>query len=151
MMNRPLQEMAPHLAYEAERLRVVAAHPEFMVQNSVLGGVLRECFLIHFRNLIEFLYAPRKFTKDAIAADYVNGAASWPPNTPAWWEEDKERCNRLLHHPAYQRVEYEKAGELKWKRDFRDQAAHLLSDWRGFLAALPSDRQTWFDTPRQKF
>ena len=148
MLNRPVEEMAPHIGYEAERLRFVAAHPEFMAASNH-GGALRESFLVHFRNLIDFLYAPRKFKTDAIAADYLDGV-SWTPNTPSWWEEDKERSNKLLHHPAYERVEYEKTGELKWKRDFRDQAAHLLNDWQGFLAALPPDRRAWFNTPRQR-
>jgi hypothetical protein len=49
-----------------------------MVKHSLLGGVLRESFLIHFRNLIEFLYAPRKFPTDSIAADYLDDVACSP-------------------------------------------------------------------------
>ena len=150
MLTLPLEEMAPHIAYEAERMRFIAAPPDFM-ENSNRGGVMREAFLIHFRNLIDFLYAPRKFKTDAIAAHYLDNNSSWTPNVPAWWEEDKERCNKLLHHPTYERVEYEETGALKWKRNFRDQAAHLLTDWKAFLAALSSDRRAWFKTPRQKF
>lgn len=146
-MHQPLEEMAPHIAYEAERLKFVAMHSEFMVQSNH-GGALRESFLIHFRNLIDFLYAPRKFKTDAVAADYLDGVL-WVPNAPSWWEEDKERCNKLLHHPAYERVKYEKSGELIWKRNFRDQAAHLLTDWKAFLASLPDDRRAWFKTPPQ--
>ena len=67
-----------------------------------------------------------------------------------WWEEDKERCNKLLNHPAYERVGYEKTGELKWKRDFRQQAAHLQNEWKAFLDSLPPERRAWFRTDRQE-
>ena len=74
-----------------------------------------------------------------------NGAL---PTVPVWWEEDKERCNKLLNHPAYERVGY--AGELKWKRDFRQQAAHLQNEWKAFLDSLPPERRAWFRTDRQE-
>ena len=150
MMNPPLKEMAPHIAYEMERLRFVASHQAFM-DGSHHGGALAECFLLHYRNLIDFLYAPRKSNTDAIAADYLDAGSTWMPNMPSWWKEDKDRCNKLLHHPTYDRVEYEKAGALMWKRDFRDQAAHLFSDWTVFLNSLPRNRQEWFNVPPQKF
>jgi hypothetical protein len=146
----PLEEMAPHIAYEAERMRFIVAQADFMDPKSNRAGTLRESFLIHFRNLIDFLYEPRKFKTDAIAADYLD-TAPWKPNVPPWLEEDKERCNKLLHHPTYDRVQYEKTGALKWKRDFREQAQHLLTDWNSFLSALPPGRATWFNTPQQKF
>lgn len=150
MVNLPLKEMASHIAFEVERLRFVANHQAFM-DGSNHGAALGESFLIHLRNLIDFFYAPRRLKNDAIAADYLDSGSTWIPNTPSWWKEDKARCNKLLHHPTYDRVAYEQGGELVWKRSFRDQAVHLLSEWNAFLGALPPHRQAWFNVPPQKF
>ena len=149
-MNPPLKEMAPHIAYEMERLGFVASHQAFM-DGSHHGGALAECFLLHYRNLIDFLYAPRKFKTDAVAADYLDAGSTWKPNYPSWWEEDKERCNKLLHHPTYERVAYERDGGLIWRRNFRHQAEYLLNDWKAFLDSLPPERRAWFNVPRQEF
>ncbi len=56
MVAPPLEEMAPHIAFEVERLEFVASHPLFM-DGSNLGFVLGEAFLVHLRNLIDFFYA----------------------------------------------------------------------------------------------
>jgi hypothetical protein len=135
MSNWPLQEMAPHLGFEIERLRFVANHQNFM-DGSNHGAVLGESFLLHFRNLIDFFYTPGKYPTDVVASHYTDSNSSWTPNTPAWLKDDKERCNKLLSHLTYDRVTYAKNDELKWKRSFRDQAAHLLSEWDSFLASL---------------
>ena len=145
MVNPPLNEMAPHIAFEVERLRFVARQPRFM-DGSNYGAALGESFLIHLRNLIDVFYAPRKYPTDAIARDY---SSTWKPNPPKNWEEDKERCNLLLNHPTYKRVEHEKARRLAWNGSFQDRAAHLENEWKGLLASLPPERRAWFKTPTQ--
>jgi hypothetical protein len=145
MVNPPLREMAPHIAFEVERMRFVVNQPRFM-DGSNYGGALGESFLVHLRNLIDFLYAARKYPTDAIASDYSPG---WKPHPLPNWQDDKERCNMLLNHPTYKRVDYEKAGQMVWKGSFQDRAAHIMGEWASFLGALPPDRRAWFMTPTQ--
>ena len=142
----PLQEMARHVAYEVGRLEFAASQREFM-ENNERGGLIREAFLIHFRNLLDFFYGSKTFATDALADDYMDSSSAWTPNVTAWWNEDKIRCNKLLAHLTYERVEYEKSGELKWKRDFISQTKHIQDEWRAFLAALTAERKAWFRSP----
>ncbi len=83
-------------------------------------------------------------------ADYLDAGSTWKPNPPSWREEDQERCNKLLHHHTYERVEYEKDGGLIWRRNFRRQAAQVY-DSKAFLDSLPPNRQAWFSVPPQNF
>ena len=51
----PLEAMAHHIAFEVTRLSFTARPENFHAPDDV-GAVFRESFLVHFRNVAQFLY-----------------------------------------------------------------------------------------------
>ena len=107
------------------------------------GGLIREAFLVHYRNLIDFFYERKGRPSDARAADYMDGLIVWKPNRPPWVASERERCHKLLAHLTYDRVEYAESDLMTWD-DLEDKTDHLRAEWLAFLAALPPARREWF-------
>jgi hypothetical protein len=77
--------MASHIAFEFKRFNYAAGHELFETLGT--GELIRESFLIHFRNLLDFLYRTTKSNaKDALAIDY---APQWRPEVPTWLEAER--------------------------------------------------------------
>jgi hypothetical protein len=100
---------------------------------------VREAFLIHYRNLIDFVYQKKKWPTDAVAIDYI---ADWAPKRPSWLSDERERCHKLLAHLTYERVTYEEHDALSW--DLDEKVSQLRAVWNGFLSALPDASRPWF-------
>jgi len=64
----PLEKMAPHVAFEFARFQF-ASTPEMFLQAGEHGGLIREAFLIHFRNLLDFFYGKKSQKGDVLASD----------------------------------------------------------------------------------
>jgi hypothetical protein len=100
-----------------------------------------EVFLLHFRNLLEFLYMEDS-SSNVLAAHYVG---SWNPRgkQPSWGKDDKQRCNRLLSHLTYDRIALRKQNLHIWPALW-DRYEHLQRHILEFLSLLTPDRREWF-------
>jgi hypothetical protein len=136
-----LEKMAGHIAFEFARFEF-STKPEIFHQPGEHGGLVREAFLVHYRNLIDFFYEKKGWPSDARAADYIEGSIAWKANRPPWVAAERERCHKLLAHLTYDRVAYAASGSMTW--DLEDKIDHLRAEWRAFLAALPPARRGWF-------
>jgi hypothetical protein len=137
--------MAPHIAYEFARLDFAEGSGKFGERDET-SGLIGEACLLHFRNVLMFFYGERKFKTDAIASDYFNRVSPWTPHQPSWLADNIARCNKLLAHLSYDRVEYKNNNLMDWKQ-FHDKVDHIRNEWKRFLDALPPERRAWFRRP----
>jgi hypothetical protein len=116
-------------------------------QHKTLESLILEALLIHFRNLMHFLYANRQtgdlrvLPGDVIACDYVG--PSWQPPSPSWLSECWQRCNRLLAHLSIDRCRYIESRTIEW-RGLDEKVEHIKAVYVSFLRSLTSGREAWF-------
>jgi len=135
------------LFYETLMLKETAARcveptDEGSLEIIVPYNMAIECFLIHFRNLREFLYPNAKVRRDSdnvIAFDYDS---RWLKTENDWKEcsdNERSRINKLLAHISYSR------GELhpRWPTGRMRQC--MMQRLAEFIVSLPPERQEWFE------
>jgi hypothetical protein len=140
----PLEAIAHHIAFEVTRLSFTA-RPEHFHATGDEGGIARESFLVHFRNVVQFMYGQEKFANDCLVTHYLGGV-SWTPTPPQWFRDDVKRCNELLADLTYERVAFEREAKMVWK-GILEKAAYVVAEWEAFLRGLPSDRRARFQRP----
>ncbi len=104
-----------------------------------------ESFLVHFRNLREFLY-PSDLTwrcsDNVVACDYDS---CWNKTDEDWKPcsiNERERINKLLAHISYSRNEADPKFDPDWPiRTMRDRMTRGLTT---FIATLQLEQQKWF-------
>jgi hypothetical protein len=135
-----LEAAARDVRYEVDRLLQAAdLYPKACQAQA--RRLLFEALLVHFRNLLDFFYGHPG--KDLVhASHFFCDAAEWRPTRPTWLKEYRTRCNKLLAHLTYSRVEYARKGEMDWAVD--EQMQHLRGRWNQFLEQLPPERRGWF-------
>ena len=104
-----LKEMLEQVQYEYKMMSVIG---DFII-NSEFGDnwlkyALLESFLVHTRNLIDFLYTDNaKFSDDILAVDYFDSPNKWITKRgmlPKYLEEVKAKANKLLSHITLSRI-----------------------------------------------
>ena len=103
-----------------------------------------ECFLLHARNIGDFLIFPRKKDKndDVVAMDYF---LSWKPRSLCrFYLSKREQINKAAFHITYSRIKYEEKHTKISIGDCHRIFTELQIAWRAFLDALPADRRAWF-------
>lgn len=108
------------------------------------GSALLEPFLLHTRNLREFLYTDRsKYKDDVLAVHFFDDPNDWKRERPPmgeYLESIRERLNKALAHISYARLDYRK--EKQW--NVKQIKADLNMPWEAFLNALPAKKGQWF-------
>jgi len=136
-----------HIAFEVKMLREMAsALRGGPVSPKALRNALVETFLVHYRNLYDFLFPdyPRRtrLRDDVDAGDYVPDPKQWRNHRPEWlrhYAEHRARMNTQLAHLSYKRLRYDTRSWPDQKMAHRIEAA-----WLDFIAQLPSERKRWF-------
>ena len=109
-----------HVLYEVNMLRATAGliANDFAAGNPWLHNALLESFLVHARNLIQFLYPERPFKTDVLAKHFFDEPERWDSlggDLPEGLKSVARRANKLLAHITYDRIEM--VGEKKqWDR-----------------------------------
>ncbi len=142
--DEELKETAEgQIVYEVDMLRkcasVLSRPPNQMTQNVAL-----ESFLVHVRNLRDFLYGAGTNPDDVVAGDFFPGPGQWEakrPPMPKIIEDNRERLNRALVHVSYSRLKY-KGPAKEWPS--QQIASELIAVVRVFLRNLPQNRSAWF-------
>lgn len=104
-----------------------------------------ETFLVHFRNVRDFLYPVTdswlndRYVDDVIAFDFCS---DWLSVADDWKEcsaNERDRVNKLLAHISYSRP------ELDHKWPVTDMLPAIRKSFAAFVSTLPSERKTWFN------
>jgi hypothetical protein len=142
-----LQQLASQhgsLFYEVQMLNLAA--------KKALGGgagfeknVAIEAFLLHFRNVRDFLFPAEKSWRDearfddVIAFDYCS---QWLWTAEDWSEcsaNERARLNKLLAHISYSRA------SLDHNWPLQEMLETLRLKFSEFVTNLPQIRKHWFD------
>ena len=138
-----LEAAARDVRYEVNHLfRAHAIHAQIGVEDEDERHLIFEGLLIHFRNMLDFFFGQPSASDDIHAADFLPESDHWTPITPEWVRAYRGRCNKLLAHLTYSRIEYGRKGEMEWQLD--DKLIAIRTTWNEFLAALPDHRAAWF-------
>jgi hypothetical protein len=104
-----------------------------------------ELFLLHLRNIRDFLYAdPKHAQQEDVAAEDLVASADWPAIRPALGQtisSEKGRLNRALAHLSYCRLHYNKTGKAWFVGRMHKEIEHSLD---AFFRAIPPERKLWF-------
>ncbi|MFH1919163.1 MAG: hypothetical protein ABIP48_04640 [Planctomycetota bacterium] len=110
-----------------------------LVANKKISALL-ESFLLHARNLRDFLYKDNAAKDDVLAVHFFDQAEDWRKRRPpkgSYLESLRDRLNKALAHISYSR--------LKYRDDMRWNIAQIKHDietpWEAFLLALPDDKR----------
>ncbi len=130
--------------YEANMMALAARATATYPKGSFEYNMAVECFLVHFRNMREFLFPPteawnsRKRNDDVIAHDYQD---SWKHTISDWTEcsaDEKNRIDKLLAHISYSRRNLDHSWPIA------KMTRAIFACLRQFISGLPGDRQEWF-------
>jgi hypothetical protein len=141
-----LEAAAKHVDYEIKMLKAMTSFlstPEGGPSQIVWRrNAYLESFVLHVRNLIDFLYPPKKPRRDDMHADaFVKEPANWhivlPPKTPLLIDAEM-RVNKLAAHLTYARIALPK----NWR--YADIYSDLCKALQCFYDQLTPHRQGWF-------
>ena len=131
------------LYYEVQMLNY-AAKESLNTQSGFEHNVAVETFLVHFRNVRDFLYPAsdswtndRKFD-DVIAFDFCS---DWLSVADDWKEcsaNERHRVNKLLAHISYSRPQL----DHNWPVAY--MVAVIRNSFAAFVSTLPPERKEWF-------
>lgn len=143
-----------HLTYEWDMLRwafvamqaVGDGSPAFRFwlespsQKLYLDNGLLECFAIHARNLIDFLYPGRPLPTDVVASHFFDHSEDWPPGTPV--PPSLARARTMAHkqvaHLTRGRIRDTTHPDKRW--EFEAIVAALTDALRRFAAGASPSR-----------
>jgi hypothetical protein len=113
--------------------------------------VFLESFLLHYRNLRDFL-CPRLKEKDqapsndtVVASDFLDMEAPQNMADASVLGKDRTRINKMLAHISYQRAKYKRKGEDTWLvHTMCRELVKGLEEFLKRLAAFAPNRRAWF-------
>ncbi len=141
--DEKLREGVKTLQYEIRHLHY-AFRMIFKAKDDIyLKNIFIESFLIHWRNLIDFLYKSSKNKDDDILSiDYVNDVKRWEEKRgkkTRYLIEEHNDVNKYLAHITYKRIEALK----QW--EFSQMLEELIRKFRMFVEHVSEERKKWFD------
>ena len=123
------------LRHTGDRLSLLKAGAERNINS--------ECFLLHARNVGDFLnFSKKKDDDDVGARDYL---PTWKPGSLCKFYLSKRRqLNKAAFHVTYSRIKFEEEHTKLSIDDCHRIYIELKTAWSAFLNALPADRRAWF-------
>ncbi len=142
-MHDQAKEIVPRIIYEWTMLNETYSLRKKSRETFEHDAFL-ESFLIHARNLYDFLTKTRSEARknDVVAEDFFDEGSQWNPSARIGFvEENRRRLDRSLAHLCYDRIDYQQ--QKRWVR--MDKVLIEFQDaWDEFLSALPMSRRKWF-------
>lgn len=151
--SRNLEAAAHDVCYEMMRLGdALTIRKQFCSggRGESLAQLLLEAFLLHYRNIRDFLMNADKHVDD-ITARHFNlywQGSSWKDHTTKTASGDglceKELINKLLSHISYSRAEVRSTLSTGIHWPLTDMYQTAMSEFVKFVEALPPERQPLF-------
>jgi hypothetical protein len=150
-VHQRAKEIVPKILYEVDMLEYACAKLADLNEKQPLhqpssidippdrlytSNVLLECFLIHARNLYDFLTEdPQR--DDVSALHFFDDPAPWQSARTTlcpYMRNEKTRLQGLLAHLTYRRLDYEQDGQKDWS--FAQMLTELNEAWRRFQSSV---------------
>ncbi len=110
----------------------------------LLKNLFIEGFLIHARNVRDFLFNPPvNWNDDIVAADYLTSWNKKIKKECKFLHSKKAQIDRSALHLSYSRIDYESKGKLEIEDCLRING-ELEIVWCEFWARLPDEKRRWF-------
>jgi hypothetical protein len=141
-----LQKAARFLGYEVQQLCLSAV--AFLNQTFFghpINNATLESFLVHYRNVRDFLYPNGPRDDDIIGVDFLPDPSQWPFTLGDWKEVadlEKERLDRALAHLSYSRIVYEEENKKGWP--VKEMAVATIRLVKSYLGKVPAQRRGYF-------
>ncbi len=150
-----LSAAASDVAYEFNMLHeALALFPFRPLLNPAFNNFMVEAFLVHYRNLRDFLYPPKYYTAPTPGPSYENAVdcvlahdytSKWDKSRPQWEPvisrdvaDEDQMINRKISHISYSRQ------TLPQEWPMAQMYAKMEREFREFLNVLPLERCRWF-------
>jgi hypothetical protein len=146
-----LKRATDHVTYE---LKMMSRSVELLVEHIARRDddtvrLVLEAFLIHCRNLLDFLYPPPSAqADDMLAEDLFADPLVWSrarPALPADVRAARTAVNKLVAHLSYQRRAY---ALPRWKWRVSLLHNHIIRCATRLAKKLPPGRRAWITVPR---
>lgn len=138
--NSKLKNAAGHIKYEIDMLNF--AVNQLQKKLDTAKNIFIEIFVIHSRNLYEFLFTSyRKYPDDMIWSDFLtpNQQNKFSPETINF---DVSKANKQLAHLSYKRNYWEKRKNKSW--NITEIHIGLLKSYALFLETMSEPKRKWF-------
>jgi hypothetical protein len=154
-------EVASHVQYEIDMLEfglsylAKSARPtdEKMEFQEKLDRAILESFLLHYRNLRDFLGKTDhgSHPDDILAIHFMNCKFDdWKNKCPIKLAKDdpeKYRLDKMLAHISTSRLNYKDRKQSSW--DTQKLYNEIITGLKIFHELLPDERKSWFSIPDQ--
>lgn len=153
------KQVAQRVGYEWEMFQRLAVEWSKLDEEKqpVLKNAVLEAFLLHARNMRNFLYCSRKDKDrkdespkvivkddDVLAEDFIDDSTQWqPPSKTGYIWDEKERLDKALAHISYARIDYHLSNNKQW--NIGEIMLQLAEVWEKFWHALPPEKRAWFE------
>lgn len=131
-----LRAASDALAYEAEML-MFATHQISTGLDPLTNNMATESFLLHFRNLRDFLYPHMPERDDIIADDFFDPPNQWNAPQPHFLSQQRWATNLKLGHLSYERIE-SRYKDKNWQ--LGKMFVLIWHDFETFVTTAPKDR-----------
>jgi hypothetical protein len=135
-----IHEGAKAIAYEAKMVfQISELWPCRVLVHPIFSELIIESFLVHYRNLREFLYPSDPSLCDIVASDF--SPATWVFVSSDWTEmvpEERARIGERLSLRSYSRHHFAK----RWP--VSEMASAVLERFTQFLQTLPKEERSLF-------
>ena len=152
MTNSKLKNAAKHIKYEINMLLFSSSklinlkkdNPKITVFDfNMMKNIFIETFVLHARNLCEFLYAnKRKYPDDMFWKDFLTDKQQKKYN-PTKYIFNNEKANKQLAHLRYKRNVWENKKKKSWEI-FKIQKA-INDAYRCFLLSMSKAKRKRFN------
>jgi hypothetical protein len=142
--SEKLREAARSVEYEVGMLHQIPVLWGFLpLLDTTFRNMAIESFLVHFRNLRDFLFPTTKAKQDpdnVIGTDF--DPTGWSQDSEGWQEvvaDERDRINRQLSHISYSRQDYESQWPVAKMREA------IESRFTEFIRGLPTEKRKMFE------
>jgi hypothetical protein len=154
-MVKDLQTAAKHVSYEIEMLMFGGSKLGAWYSSPVSPptgkhkNMALECFLLHFRNLRDFLCPQdgKTHEDDIFASDFLDKSEATYVADRKTLERDKKRLNKMLAHLSYDREPFIESGKDAWP--VARMSIDMLEQLEVFLGLLSPEMRSWFPSNEQ--
>jgi hypothetical protein len=108
------------------------------------ASAMLEPFLLHARNVREFLYCDSSRQDDVLAVHFFDKPSDWTAKRPTlgnYLESVRRRLNKAVAHLSYARLNYR--SDEGW--NVKQIKADLKKPWTAFKRALSPEKRKWFE------
>ena len=115
-------------------------------EDDILYNGMLEGFLLHVRNLRDFLFSSKSaYPDDLLARDFFDNPTDWDskiPAIPPYLQSCRDKLNTQLAHLSKRRPEIVSQGRKGWNTE--QLVDDIAETWNRFIDSLPDDRKSLF-------